>query len=263
MADGVFKVLATNGDTHLGGEDFDRVIVDHLADKFAKDNGGLDLRKDRVALQRLKEAAEKAKHELSSSLETEINLPFIAADATGPKHLVTHAQALRARDPRARTSSSARSSPVAARSRRGPRGRDIDEVILVGGMTRMPLVQRKVAEFFGRAPHKGVNPDEVVAVGAAIQGAAMTGEMERCCSSTSPRSPSASRPAAASSPLIPRNTTIPTSAKRDLHTSVDNQSFVPIHVLQGEREMAADNKSLAASSSRPSRPRRAACPRSR
>jgi len=246
MSDGIFKVLATNGDTHLGGEDFDRVIVDHLAERFAKDNSNLDLRKDRVALQRLKEQAEKAKHELSSALETEVNLPFIAADATGPKHLVT---TLKRSDIEILCGHLVeRTLEPCRRALQAPNLEvsQIEEVILVGGMTRMPLVQRKVAELFARPSHKGVNPDEVVAVGAAIQGASMTGEMEQVLLlDVTPLSLGVEVGGGIFHRLISRNTTIPTTAKEIFTTSVDNQSFVPIHVLQGEREMAGDNKSLA------------------
>jgi len=243
---GVFKVLSTNGDTHLGGEDFDRVIVDDLADRFAKDNGGLDLRKDRVALQRIKEQAEKAKHELSSALETEINLPFIAADATGPKHLVATLKRseieILCTELVERTLGPCKQALADANLN----VKDIQEVILVGGMTRMPLVQKKVTEFFGRPPHKGVNPDEVVAVGAAIQGASMDGQMaEVLLLDVTPLSLGVEVGGGVFFRLIDRNTTIPTAAKEIFTTSVDNQPFVPVHVLQGEREMAVDNKSLA------------------
>jgi molecular chaperone DnaK len=243
---GVFKVLSTNGDTHLGGEDFDRLIVDALADRFAKENGGIDLRKDRVALQRIKEQAEKAKHELSSALETEINLPFIAADAGGPKHLVTTLKRsdleIQCTELVERTLGPCRQALTDANLS----VKDIQEVILVGGMTRMPLVQKKVTEFFGRPPHKGVNPDEVVAVGAAIQAASMDGQMaEVLLLDVTPLSLGVEVGGGVFFRLIDRNTTIPTTAKEIFTTSVDNQPFVPVHVLQGEREMAVDNKSLA------------------
>lgn len=246
IAGGVFRVLSTNGDTHLGGEDFDRVLVDHFATTFSEQNGGLDLRKDRAALQRLKEQAEKAKHELSTALETEINLPFIAADATGPKHLVASLRRseleILVGDLVERTLAPCQRALDDAKLTT----KDIDEVILVGGMTRMPIVARKVAEFFGRAPHKGVNPDEVVAVGAAIQAASMDGQMEEVLLlDVTPLSLGVEVGGGVFHRLIPRNTTIPSSAQEIFTTSIDNQPFVPIHVLQGEREMAVDNRSLA------------------
>ncbi|MBK8171420.1 MAG: molecular chaperone DnaK [Sandaracinaceae bacterium] len=242
---GVFRVSSTHGDTYLGGEDFDQALVTWLADGFQKEHG-IDLRQDRMALQRLKEQAEKAKHELSSSLETEVNLPFIAADATGPKHLVLTIKRNELEmlvEPLVdRTLDPCRKAILDA----GIKISDIDEVILVGGMTRMPLVQKKVTEFFGKAPNKNVNPDEVVAVGAAIQGGALTGQVnEVLLLDVTPLSLGVETGGGVFFRLIPRNTTIPTRKSEVFTTSIDNQSFVPVHVMQGEREMASDNKTLA------------------
>lgn len=242
---GVFKVRATNGDTYLGGEDFDHRLIDYLCDKFQKDTK-IDLRHDRMALQRLKEQAEKAKHELSSSLSTEINLPFIAADATGPKHLVL---TLKRSDFEILVVDLIEKSlePCEkALTDSGLKITDIDAVVLVGGMTRMPLVRQKVAEFFGKEANKGVNPDEVVACGAAIQAAAMTGEIEEVLLlDVTPLSLGVETGGGVFYPIIPRNTTIPTKRGEVFTTSIDNQPFVPVHVLQGERDMAKDNKTLA------------------
>ena len=245
IADGVFSVKSTSGDTHLGGEDIDNALVGELARRFEADTG-IDLRQDRVALQRLKEQAEKAKHELSSSLETEVNLPFIASDASGPKHLETRLK---------RSELEILVSEIIDRTLKpcqqaledaGVKREDIDEILLVGGQTRMPLVQSKVSDFFGKEPHKGVNPDEVVAMGAALQGAALTGDVEEMLLlDVTPLSLGVETGGSVFHKLIPRNTTVPTRAKEIFTTSVDNQSFVPIHVLQGERDMADDNKSLA------------------
>jgi molecular chaperone DnaK len=245
ISSGVFSVKATGGDTHLGGEDFDSRIIDKLSEEFAKQNG-VDLRNDRMALQRLKEAAEKAKHELSSSLETEINVPFIATGPVGPLHLErtlkrNELESL-TRDLVERTIHSCRA--VLADAKLGPD--KIDQVVLVGGMTRMPAVQRAVKELFGKDPSKAVNPDEVVAVGAAIQGGALGGQIDEVLLlDVTPLGIGVETGGGVFTRLIPRNTTIPTERSEIFTTSVDNQSFVPIHVLQGEREMAADNRSLA------------------
>ena len=245
IADGVFSVKSTNGDTHLGGEDFDQKILDGLADEF-KAQHRVDLRKDKMALQRLKEAAEKAKHELSSSLETEINLPFIATNAKGePLHVVktmTRADLeLLTGDLVDRTLVPCQKALDDARMT----VKDIQNVVLVGGMTRMPAVQKAVKQFFGRDPHKGVNPDEVVAAGAALQGAALAGDaVEVLLLDVTPLSLGVETGGGVFTALIPRNTTIPTEKSEVFTTSVDNQTFVPIHVLQGERKMAADNRSL-------------------
>ena len=246
LSEGVFEVRSTNGDTHLGGDDFDQRIIDWLAEEFKKSEG-IDLAKDRIALQRLKEAAEKAKIELSSTTSTEINLPFISADASGPKHLVMTLTRAKLEDLVAdliqRTEPPVKQALADAAMKPG----DIDEVILVGGMTRMPAVVENLKKLFnGKEPHKGVNPDEVVAVGAAIQAGVLGGEVKDVLLlDVTPLSLGIETMGGVATKMINRNTTIPTSHTQIFSTASDNQPSVDIVVLQGEREMAADNKKLA------------------
>jgi len=244
LGEGTFQVKSTNGDTHLGGDDFDQRIIDWLCDEFKKDQG-IDLRQDKMALQRLNEAAEKAKCELSTVQQTEVNLPFITADASGPKHLsITLTRAKleqlimdlveKSLEPCRQALADAEKTPA-----------QIDGIVLVGGQTRMPLVQQKVKQFFGKEPHKGVNPDEVVAIGAAIQAGVLKGEVKDVLLlEITPLTLGIETLGGVATPLIPRNTTIPTAKSQIFSTAADSQPSVEIHVLQGERPMATDNRTL-------------------
>src|SRR5881396_312938 len=244
IGEGVFEVKATNGDTFLGGEDFDQRVIDYLADEFRKDQG-IDLRKDRMALQRLKEAAEKAKCELSTAMETDINLPFVTADQSGPKHLNMRLTRAKLEALCADLLDRLEQPCITALKDAGLSTKEIDEVVLVGGMTRMPAVQARVKKLFGKEPHRGVNPDEVVAIGAGIQGAVLKGEVKDVLLlDVTPLSLGIETLGGVFTKLIEKNTTIPTRKSQVFSTAADNQSAVTIRVFQGEREMASDNKLL-------------------